>query len=214
MVVSPAVKSPPLARLVCLVAALGLALPAAAAQPDLRDLALMWIQGSYRAPLICQVQGSPRRALRTIVIHRAPSRDGRPSSRVIFLSLDAPPGTHCHDVLGRDEPNVVGSLLVTLTAPSHPDTARHDFEERLRRDGAFTFDVTDGTLGIGPTDARPDQLQGHSFRGGTATFSRVRPGSDDAHRLEEFGSRRKLSLRLKAPDGTQLSFPLASFGTP
>lgn len=214
MVVSRAVKSPPLARLACLVAALGLALPAAAAAPDLRDLALMWIQGSYRAPLICQVQGSPRRALRTIVIHRAPSRDGRPTSRVIFQNLAAPPGTRCHDVLGRDEPNVVGSLLVTLDAPSHPDTARHDFEERLRRDGAFTFDVTAGTLGIGPTDAQPDQLEAHSFRGGTATFSVVRPGSDDARRLGEFGARRKLSLRVKAPDGTQLSFPLAGFGLP
>lgn len=200
--------------LAILAVALCLALPALAADLGLPDLALLWIQGAYRAPLICEVHGVPRQALRSVIVHRVSRPDGTPASTLVFQNLDAPAGTQCHDVLGRSEPNVIGSLVLSLDAPSHPDTARHDFAETLRRDGYFTFDVLAGVLRTGPSDARPDALEPIDFRGGTARFGVVKPGSDDARRLAEFGPRRKLSLQLQTSDGKRLSFPLVQLGAP
>ena len=47
---------------------------AAGAGPDLNALSLDWARGNYGAPLVCEVEGSPVRAVRRVLI--APVPDG------------------------------------------------------------------------------------------------------------------------------------------
>jgi hypothetical protein len=65
---------------------------------------------------------------------------------------------------------------------------------------------------LGEPGEAASTLREVDFRGGTADIRKVERGSDAFRRLAEFGQRRKLSLRLEAPDGTRLSFDLVQFG--
>jgi hypothetical protein len=196
-----------------------LLLPAAAlgqtpggASPSLSYLALEWLRGEYRAPLICEIEGVPYRALRRILVSPTP-RDARtPTNRLAFFDLEAPEGTHCHDETGGEQPNAIGSLALTLEGPSRPDTARRDFEVALRREGGFEFRIRTGRLRLGAAGEPASALPVVDFSGGTAGVHQVKRGSDAYRRLADFGQRRKLSLVLEAPDGTRLSFDLIQFG--
>jgi len=182
---------------------------------DLRHLALLWAKGEFRAPLVCEIQGAPRQAVRRIhVVLQRVGRNETPFNRIRFDDLEAPPGTRCQDDLGKPEPNVIGSLSITLPSFSHPDTGDRDFKDALRREGGFKFQVRSGWLKVGPPGAPVASLRTVDFRGGTAHFETVKRGSDAWRRLLDFGERRKLALTLEAPGGERLAFDLVQLDAP
>jgi hypothetical protein len=196
-----------------------LLLPAAAfgqapggADTTLNELALEWTRGEYRAPLICEIGGVPYRALRRVLVTPGPREAQLPMNRLAFFDLEAPQGTRCHDEMGGEQPNAIGSLALTLEAISRPDTARRDFDVALRREGGFEFRIRSGRLRLGAPGEAADALREVDFAGGRADIHMVDRGTDAYRRLADFGERRKLGLVLEAPDGTRLSFDLVQFG--
>lgn len=201
-----------LAILTLLLAAAGLGQAPGEEAPALSDLALQWARGEYRAPLICEIDGVPRRALRRILVNPGPRHSRTSMNRLAFFDLEAPEGTRCHDQTGADEPNLIGSLALALEAHSRPDTAHRDFDTTLRRKGGFDFRIRAGRLRIGAPGEQTSALSEVDFSGGTASIHEVKRGSDAFRRLAEFGQLRKLRLVLEARDGTRLSFDLVQFG--
>lgn len=191
----------------CALALLAFALPAAAAAQGLRDLAFAWAQGDFRAPLVCVIDGASRQALRRVRIHPAP-RGALPSIRLTFYDLEAPAGTACSGVSSREEPNVIGSLVLTFEGRSQPDTGEVDFRNAMRRDGGFTFRIESGRLNVGPAGDPVASLPGSDYAGGRARFRSAEPGSDAARRLASFGAQRQLQLELEAPGAPPLAFDL------
>ena len=57
----------------------------------LATLALLWTQGEFRAPMICEIEGEPRRALRRITVKTGPQTATRALNRLTFRDLEAPP---------------------------------------------------------------------------------------------------------------------------
>jgi len=197
---------------------LTLLLPAAAfaqapggPRPGLNELALEWTRGEYRAPLICEIEGVPYRALRRILVTPGPREARPPVIRLALFDLEAPEGTRCHDERGGEQPNAIGSLALLLEVRARPDTAQREFDLALRKEGGFEFQIRAGRLRLGEPGAAASTLREVDFSGGTADIRKVDRGSDAYRRLAEFGQRRKLSLVLEAPDGTRLSFDLVQF---
>jgi hypothetical protein len=180
--------------------------------PGLNELALEWIRGEYRAPLICEIDGVPHRALRRVLVSPGPRRAQTPMNRLALFDLEAPEGTRCHDETGVEQPNAIGSLALALELRSRPDTAQRDFEAALRRKGGFEFKIRTGMLRLGAPGETASALREVDFSGGKAAIRKVERGSDTFRRLADFGQRRKLSLVLEAPDGTRLSLDLVQFG--
>jgi hypothetical protein len=180
--------------------------------PGLDELALEWIRGEYRAPLICDIDGVPYRVLRRVLVSPGPRGARTPMNRLAFFDLEAPEGTRCHDETGVDQPNAIGSLGLVLEVRSRPDTAQHDFDAALRRKGGFEFKIRTGLLRLGAPGDKTSALREVDFSGGKAGIHKVERGSDSFRRLADFGQRRKLSLTLEAPDGTRLSLDLVQFG--
>jgi hypothetical protein len=180
--------------------------------PDLNQLALEWIRGEYRAPLICEIDGVPYRALRRILVSPGPRNTRTPMNRLALFDLEAPEGTRCHDETGGEQPNAIGNLALVLEGRSRPDTAGRDFDLALRKEGGFQFRIRTGRLRLGAPGEAASALQAIDFSGGTADVRKVERGSDAFRRLSDFGQQRKLSLVLEAPDGTRLSFDLVLFG--
>ena len=180
--------------------------------PGMNELALEWIRGEYRAPMICEIEGVPYRALRRIMVGPGPRGARTPMNRLTLFDLEAPEGTRCHDETGGAQPNAIGSLALLLDVRARPDTAQRDFQLALRKDGGFEFDIPTGKLRIGTSGDAASPLREVDFREGTAEIRKIERGSDAYRRLAEFGDRRKLSLQLEAPDGTRLSFDLVQFG--
>jgi hypothetical protein len=196
------------ARLVILLA---LASAAATAQEaTLSELALQWMHGDFRAPLICEIEGRPHRVVRRVRILPSRQLTHRPTNRVVFYDLEAPEPTRCHDEKGAPEENVLGALsLVHESRRDRPDTASHDFADGLRRSGGFDFRIAEGALRLGEPGSPLESYRSVDFANGTVEAREVRPGSDAWRRLGDFGPRRKLSLTLVARDGTRLAFDLA-----
>jgi hypothetical protein len=182
-------------------------IPALASGQELRDLALAWVQGDYRAPLVCVLDGTARQALRRVRIHPGRPSD-RPSVRLGFHDLEAPSGISCSGVSGEPEPNVVGVLELVFEGRSRPDTGEVDFRNALRREGGFTFRVMAGHLRIGAAGASTAALEDVDFSGGSAQIRSVPPGSDAARRLSLFGAERQRELKLSAASGKELTFEL------
>jgi hypothetical protein len=180
--------------------------------PGLDELALEWIRGEYRAPLICEIDGVPYRALRRVLVSPGPRKARTPVNRLTLFDLEAPEGTRCHDETGLDQPNAIGSLALALEAPSRPDTAQRDFAAALRRNGGFQFQIRTGLLRLGAPGETADGLRKVDFSGGTAEIRMLERGSDRFRRLADFGERRKLGLSLQAEDGTRLSLDLVQLG--
>ena len=180
--------------------------------PGLSDLALEWIRGEYRAPLICEIEGVPYRALRRILVGPGPRGTRTPMNRLTLFDLEAPEGTRCHDETGGDQPNAIGSLALVLDVRARPDTAQRDFQLALRKEGGFEFQIRAGKLKLGEPGEATSNLQQIDFGGGTAQIRKIELGTDAYRRLAEFGERRKLSLQLEAPDGTGLHLDLVQFG--
>jgi hypothetical protein len=188
-------------------------IPAFASGQGVRDLALAWVQGEYRAPLVCVLDGTARQALRRVRIHPGRPSD-RPSVRLSFHDLEAPSGIDCSSVSGQAEPNVVGVLELVFEGRSRPDTGEVDFRNTLRREGGFTFRVLAGHLRIGAAGASTAALEDVDFSGGSAQIRSVPPGSDAARRLSLFGAERQRELKLSAASGRELAFELVELRSP
>jgi len=187
--------------------------PVLAAGQEVRDLALSWAQGDYRAPLVCVLDGTAREALRRVRIHPGRASD-RPSVRLTFHDLEAPSGISCGGMSGQPEPNVVGVLELVFEGRSRPDTGDVDFRNALRRDGGFRFRVASGRLRIGAAGAATAELEQLDFAGGEAFLRSVPQGSDTARRLAAFGAERQRELKLTAASGQELAFDLVEFPRP
>ncbi len=194
--------------------ALALAAAAASAQirspgsdPDLNDLALAWARGRYGAPLVCDIDGSPRRVMRSLLIAPGAPDSYPPVDRIHFAEVENHHVTRCLGDAGGDQPDLGGELEVALPGRSRPDTANHDFEQELRQHGGFVFQVRSGRLRVSAWDGtgEPHDVD---FAGGEATLRLVERGSDAARVLADFEGRPLRILELKARDGTVFRFPL------
>jgi hypothetical protein len=188
-----------------LLAAAGAA-PAAEAQ-GLRDLALAWVLGDFRAPLVCTRDDVPRQALRRVRVVTLP-RSARPAVRVTFYDLEAPPGTACSGFTRPEEPNVLGALDLVFDGRTRSDTGEADFRHALEREGGFRYRIQAGQLRSGPAGDAVDAFASHDYAGGSARFGAVPPGSDAARRLAAFHPRRSFTLEVEAEGAPSLFFEL------
>jgi hypothetical protein len=176
-----------------------------------RLLALQWIRGEYRAPLICVLDGVHHQALRRLLVRPAPKKLGRPLASLTFFDLDAPPETPCTAVTGGDAPNILGTLILDSDARTDEDTGMHDFKTNLAREGGYEYRIESGRLKLVPTEPAEPDARIVDFARGTARFYKVNPGADAYRRLVDFVPRRMLTLELEARDGTRLAFDLVQF---
>ncbi len=198
-----------LALAVLLAAAPALAQPGATAGPDAVELALAWARGAYASPVICRFADEAQRGLRRIVIGPGPRSSAQRVDRIQFFDIAAAGASRCHDDLGAEEPNVVGTVFVSYTAKRpRSDTPQRDIEQELKA-GPMAFDIVSGRLRIGDATAAPGSLPEVDFAGGKLRIGDVAAGSDDARRLGDFATRRRLRLDAEAPDGTRIGMTLA-----
>jgi hypothetical protein len=185
--------------------------PSAAAGPDAVDFALGWARGGYASPVVCRFGDEVQRGVRRVVIAPGPRSSAQRVDRITFFDLGATGASRCHDDLGAEEPNVVGTLLISYTAKRpRSDTPQRDIEQELKS-GPLVFDVASGRLRIGSAAAAPESLREVDFAGGKLRLGELAPGSDEARRLGDFASPRRLHLDAEAPDGTRVGMPLADF---
>lgn len=187
---------------------------AAAGDLDLNLLALQWARGQFGSPVVCDVDGSPLRALRRVLVAPVPATESGPvpAARIQFPDPEAPGATRCFSELGAEEPLVEGAVTISLPGRSRPDTARYDFDAAMRRDGGFRYEIRSGSLrvkGWGPDAGAARAIE---FTGGHAWIRNVRSGSDPERLLRSFSSPRKLTLDLEAPGGETLHFPMFQIG--
>jgi len=195
------------------VAALGLLAAPVSAQralePTLGHLALGWLLGDWVEPIVCEIHGSPTRALRRVLVSPVPTPTGEsPTARLQFPDPDAPGATRCFSDLGGDEQRIEGTLVLGFDGRQRPDTAQRDFEIELRRSGGFEFRIRSGRVkvgGWGEGDPAPGQID---FGGGTARAREIRAGSDAARLVGELHGARGVTLELEAPGGERLSLQL------
>ena len=185
--------------------------PSGAGSQAYGDLALAWTVGDYRSPLLCEVDGTPFRVLRRIRVSPKRLQQGqRPTIRVQFYDLESPEETRCYSEEGAGEENLIGTLeVVHESRRDRTDIAEREFTDMLRREGGFGFKVKRGRLRMGTPGAAPESLAVVDFKGGSLEVHEVERGQDAYRKLLDFGERRKLTFRLKAPDGTSLRFDLA-----
>lgn len=198
------------------VAAVGLWATAGAAQQlpgGLGTLALLWAQGDYRGPMICEIAGEPRRALRRITIKTGPRTSTRALDKILFFDLEAPPKTDCYGEAGGEQLNIIGSLNIVFESSERPDTAKHDFEVALRREHGFTYKIMTGALRVGPAGTPIGELKTISFKGGSAEMRIVRRGSDAYRRMAEFGARSLRELVLTTAEGRSFRFELVEWSS-
>lgn len=193
-------------RVIALAALLGSGAAAPAVLAAARDLVLgdyvmLWASGPYTAPAICELPGGPRRVARRILIK--PPRHAKPGAKHRLVIEPIGIGeARCIDELGAPEPEIEGVATLVFRGPQRPDTARHDFEYQLRRDGGFELKVEAGELkvGVGESQTRVD------LRGGALRIHRIGEGSDAARMLGDVGGLPIRTLELESGDGTRFVF--------
>jgi hypothetical protein len=181
------------------------------ASPDAVDLALTWARGGFASPVICRFGDKVERGIRRVVIAPGPRSVERRVDRVNFVDLGASGGTRCHDELGVEEKNIVGSLLITYT-PKRPrsDTPQRDLEQELRS-GPLPFAIVAGKLRIGDATQPVESLPEVDFEGGKLWLGTIERGSDEARRLGDFVSERRLRIEIESRDGVRIAMPLALY---
>ena len=184
--------------------------PVGAQSVDLNLLALDWLRGRYASPLVCEGAGRAERAIRRVVVARGPRHARPPVDRMTFHGIDVEGAERCIDVLGREQPEVRGTVQLTLPGASHPDTATADFQRSLRFRGGFDFQVTEGRLQLRGWDPEVEPRV-VDFAGGTARIRRVTPGSDADRILRDLEGPLKLTLELSAPAGDVVFYHLVLY---
>lgn len=196
-----------LLALLALVAVPGRA--ARAADPTLGHLALGWLLGDWVEPIVCEIHGSPTRALRRVLVSPVPTPTGEvPTARLQFPDPDAPGATRCFSDLGGDEPRIEGTLVLGFEGRPRPDTAKRDFESALRRSGGFEFRIRSGRLKRSDWGEGAPAATELDFTGGTARAHAIRPGSDAARLVDELRAQRGVTVELEAPGGEHLTLQL------
>jgi hypothetical protein len=190
-----------------------LALPSiGASQGDsgagLGDLALDWARGRYATPLVCLIDDEPVRGMRRLMIAPVSELRGRAANRIIFVDLEPGSATRCFNDFGKPEPNIIGSLEIYYVGSDHPESARRDFKEALRRKRGFEFAIASGHLRLQEVAQPPGPSETVDFARGRAALRLIAPGSDEERLLADFRSPRKALLELRTHDGRQLAFPL------
>jgi len=198
-----------LAAGLCAAAAEAQSPQAGGAGPDINTLALEWARGQYRAPMVCDFEGGPQRVLRRVLIAPGPIGELPIQDRIEFPDPEAPGAKRCFSELGSDEPFVAGRLSLTMRERPRPDTASHDFEQTMRHEHGFEFEVVAGRLKLGRFGAADDPPKEIDFSHGKAKLRLVEPGSDAARLLSEFQGLPGFTLELTSPDGTHVMFYLA-----
>jgi hypothetical protein len=185
--------------------------PGAGGGPDTVDLALAWARGGFAAPVLCRFGDEVKRGVRLIVIAAGPRSTARRADRVSFIDIGAAGGTHCRDELGTEEPNVVGTLIISYT-PKRPrsDTPQRDLEQELKS-GPLSFDIVGGKLRVGDATQPVESLPEIDFDGGALRLGTVARGSDDARRLGDFAGERQLRLEVESRDGTTFGMPIVEY---
>ncbi len=184
----------------------GSAQPGGGGAPTLNVLALDWARGFFVAPLLCEIEGTPRRGGRRIVIGPSPQRGGPPSNRISFTSLQVAGAARCFTDFGGEEFDVTGAVTIALPGPARPDIAVREFSSALRRNPGFDFEIRSGTLRIESVGPDPEPTREVDFKRGRAGLHEIAPGSDAARLLRSYGKRRQLTLELAARDGTRLAY--------
>lgn len=192
-----------------MVATLATVPPRAYAQaPSLQEMAIEWIRGRFGSPLLCQIGEKPIAGMRRMTVAPGARHLRPPQARIIFVGMELKDATRCFTDLEKSVPDIVGSLALRFPGAPRRDSSNRDFKAVLRRQGGLLFDIVGGVLRLREVGADPDELRDVDFRGGTASFLTVRPGSDSERMLSAITSPRKLDLIVKAPDGTRLRFPI------
>ena len=176
--------------------------------PTLQDLAVAWASGSYGSPLICEIDGEPVRGMRRLQITPVLQK-GRPTeAKVTFVEMDVPPETRCFNDLGAPAPNIAGWVRLRLLGASHPDSAKRDFKQKLKREGGIDFDIPAARVRTQSTGDPARVWKPLALRDGNVFLRLVGPGSDNARLLADFESPRKLSLEMNPGEGESISLPI------
>jgi len=188
--------------------ALPCGLVAAQAGPDAVDFALAWARGGFASPVVCRFPDRAQRGLRRVVVAAGPRTSEVRVNRVQFFDLEAPGAERCHDELGAEEPNVIGTLYVTYTARRpRSDTPERDLKQDLER-GPLEFSIVRGRLRVGPASVPVESLREVEFADGKLELGPIAPGSDDAKRIADVPGSREVRLVAEAKDGTRVVLPL------
>ncbi len=183
--------------------------PAAAQMaPTYHDLIARWVEGEFRSPVNCQIDGELIRGLRRIRIQSHRDRGRRDEFRIEFVDMEPGTATRCTDDTGRDLPNVLGELELRNLSRPHPDTAKRDFKQSLKRDRGFDFQISNGILRTRTVKLPAEEWKAIDFRKGSASISVIFPATDAQRALAPFHSQRKILLTIVAPTGEKLAFAL------
>jgi hypothetical protein len=184
----------------------------AQAAPNLNDLAIDWARGRYVSPVSCEIDGKTVNGVRRLLITPG-SRDAPTASgRIVIPRMETESAARCFSLLGGAVPNITGQIDFYLVTSSHPETARRDLEQTLRREQGFDFTVREGQLHLEPIGKDGAAARSIELRGGHARLHLAPPGSDTLRVLAEIASPCKLLLELEAPNGERVSLPLALVG--
>ena len=128
--------------------------------------------------------------------------------RLRFIDLHPGEAARCVDTRGTPLPNLIGSIRARYPGRPHPETAKRDFREALKRKKGFELDVLEGDLKLAPVGPGSGSARTVDFARGKLVLSRVYPATDPFRELAPFKSGRKFLLTLKAPSGEVLILPV------
>jgi hypothetical protein len=181
----------------------------AQAPPTLGEAITEWARGNWASPVFCKIGGQTVRGIRRVLID-PPQRPfpGRTELDVQFVDMDVDDAERCFDLVGTEIPNLTGKLKLRFNGTSHPETVRQDFERALKRDRGFVFSVRHGRVERQIVKPGENESSIISLKDTEAWIRRPAPGSDAAHALAEFESRRKLEIEISVPEGPSYVLPL------
>ena len=194
--------------LMLLASCLGAAASHAQAGPTLNDLVAQWGAGSFRAPLMCDLDGELTRGVRRVLVQSRPLPGRDPVTTVEFVDIQPGTATRCMDATGAGVPNIVGKLELRRSGHRHPETARRDFKRALKQDKGFTYQISKGVLSLQEVASPSAKARLVDFRGGSLTLSLIFPATDPARELADFSSDRKLLLTAESSQGDRIILPL------
>ena len=86
--------------------------------PALDDLVAQWASGSFRSPLLCELEGELVRGVRRVLIRARPQPGRAPVIVAEFIDPDPGPATRCIDTTGA--PGSHPSLTFSRTPVKGP----------------------------------------------------------------------------------------------
>lgn len=179
---------------------------------SLNDLVIEWMSGEYATPLLCTLDGEPKRGLRRILITPARRRTQYREAIVRFADLEAGGAVRCFSEIGGHAPNIIGDLTVRHPTTRARDSAMRDFKAELKRKRGFELDIVSGRLEmtkVGGAGAGETL----DLRGGKLRIHILRNGSDAMRLLQDLPSPRKVMIEVESSVGRRLAFP-ASLARP